>query len=125
MRVCDIDRETEVAFEVTITLKKVGTDGTGEGDGELIPLELGAAAAGALSNLDWAGLNGLVPPSMRKKDPVRSAGAKKAAATRQANAASTPPAFPQGEDPKPADHAPSTGMAARASHGSTSAPSVG
>lgn len=69
MRICDIDRKSEVKYE-GVSL----ADGDGTGIWEI---EIGQPARDALATQDWAALAAMVPKDVSKKNPNRVAGAQK------------------------------------------------
>lgn len=90
MRVCDITREDEVVSAYTIVRHNPGesvVDNALPDGSTVMVFETGRRADEALRNRDWSSLGRLIPYGLRPKDPNRTAGAKKAQATRAAKRA--------------------------------------
>lgn len=83
MRVCDISHTDPVAAVVRISFSEVDSLEAEYAHEQI--LDMSKAAVEALIARDWQALAALVPAGLRKKDEKRSAGAKRAAATRKAN----------------------------------------
>lgn len=77
MRICDIDRKSEVKYEY-VQLRNPSND---TNEVELWRLEVGELAYQALVNQDWAALAAMVPKDVARKSPARIAGAQKRLAT--------------------------------------------
>lgn len=106
MRICDITREDEVIAAYSVIKHPLGESFAGENGDIVTTFEVGKRAADAIENQDWAALNSLTPHRLRRKDPKKSAAAKKAGATRRANrnAATAATGLAGGSEPQGGQH---------------------